>query len=738
MDSPSTPYPKTVDLNNCDKEPIHLLGRIQSHGMLLVLGNETYKLARVSKNVFDFFDLKAASLHTYNLVDVLGQYEGERLQNYLEAQKTQPLELKIKELPYIAIIHATAALTYIELERISEKSEVQISQFHLSTIISELSEVPSVKEMCDKTPALIKKLLGYDRVMLYQFDENWNGKVIAEAREEHLESWLEMHYPATDIPQQARALFLKQGVRIIVDVDSTAVPILPESDEHHKALDLSRCELRAVSPIHIEYLKNMKVGATLTAAIVSNGELWGLIACHNYSPKFINYYQRLSVKFLTQVFSTQIAMRSSNEVLQRINETAVSRSLLVKQMSDAGEILKGLTGYSCTMLDMTEAPAAAAYINGNFSAIGEVPEETQVVDLIDWMYENHIDGIFSTQNLSSRYEKGSAFAKAASGVLCIFIASDAKDCLLWFKPELKQVISWGGNPEKAMQDHGERVSPRKSFARWNQEQEHTSLSWKDYEIASAKALKDTIANIIVKKYAEVKKLNDKLQLAYKDLESFSYSVSHDLRAPLRGIDGFAQIIKEDYFETLDDYGKSSIQRIIDSSKKMNTLIDDVLSFSMVGKDDTSHGTFAMKGVVEESLLFLQIDLVYPRSTISIDEDLPMAYGDERMIFQLLNNLISNALKYSEKADKPLIEIGCITDSEPPIYYVKDNGIGFDDAYSDKIFGIFNRLVRDDEYEGSGIGLAIAQRIINKLDGKIWAESKEGQGATFYFELPMRC
>lgn len=735
MSGPSTLYPKKIDLTNCDKEPIHLLGQVQSHAYLFVLEALTLQMLRVSENVFDLLSRKREDIYKITLEDIFGSSAG-TINTHIAGKNTQTIEVGVKEKRYVVITHYKEDLIYIELEPIVAQVEAHIMQRQLSDIITDLNQAITVSEMCDKTANLIKSLTGYDRVMLYKFDQNWNGTIISESREEVLESWLGMHYPATDIPQQARKSFLKQGVRIIADVASQTSAVFPELNEQGEPLDLTNCESRASSPIHIEYLENMKVGATLTAAIVSNGTLWGLIACHHYSPKFTNYYQRQTIKFLTQVFSTQLTLRSSNEVLARINATTASRAKLVEQMSNEWDVQGGLTKKPTSMLTITEATGGAVFLENTLSTVGDTPSKEDIKNLIDWIYTTQLGNTYTTQNLAKVYEKGKAFAKMASGVLCVFIAKGQKDCLLWFKPELKQVISWGGNPEKAVAEKNKRLSPRKSFEKWNKEQVLTSLPWKDYEIASAQALKTSISNIIISRYQEVKLLNDKLKEAYNELESFSYSVSHDLRSPLRGIDGFAQIIKEDYFDTLDDYGKNAIQTIIDSTSKMNTLIDDILAFSGIGKDQTAMGVFDMQELVNEVVQFLQLEKKYNNAIIEVEADLPKAYGDRGMIFQLLINLIGNALKYSHTVQKPSVHIGVLKDKSPAVYYVRDNGIGFNEAHKEKIFGVFNRLVKD-EFEGSGIGLAIAQRVIDKHQGVIWAESKEHQGATFYFQLPVR-
>ncbi|MBP2830700.1 GAF domain-containing protein [Aquimarina sp. U1-2] len=727
MESPSTLYPKKVDLTNCDKEPIHSIDTIQDHGFLLAFDLQTKAITFYSENCIELFDIETATITSTTLYDLFAEETVTHVLAAIDQEKKSPLHLSLHDHNYILIAHHNGDHGILELEPTGKHIDPIQYQEQLSTVITKLNLATDELSMCDAAAQLIKDFFGYDRVMIYQFDAQWNGKVVSEIREPELESWLGLHYPASDIPQQARKLFLKQGVRIISDVASQPKRII-KNTASASPLDVSRSELRAVSPIHIEYLTNMGVSATLTAAIVFQDQLWGLVACHNYSPKFINYHRRVSCKFITQVFSTQLGLQSTNSLLQKTNESNKVRSRLIEKMSQNWDIDTIISDDHYSILDIADAEGAALCLNQQIKTIGNTPSNQEIQQLIDWLIEKSETDIYTTNHLSGEYNNGKDIIKEASGVLAVFLSKSKRNILLWFKPEIIQTVDWGGNPHKAVTVDNERLSPRKSFAKWSIEHTGHSAPWHDYEIAAAKALKDHIAEIIIQKYDEINTLNQKLKSAYNELESFSYSVSHDLRAPLRGIDGFAQIIKEDYYETLDDFGKQAVRTIISSIDKMNLLIDDILAFSSLGKTSLKKEELSMYNVVDEVLEFLQVDVFYTNFQIQI-QDLPHDYGDRVMIFQLFNNLIGNALKYSSKVKHPEITIG----HEHGVYFVKDNGIGFNVTHDDKIFGVFNRLVND-EYEGSGIGLAIAKRVVEKHNGSIWAKSELNRGATFYFTL----
>lgn len=232
---------------------------------------------------------------------------------------------------------------------------------------------------------------------------------------------------------------------------------------------------------------------------------------------------------------------------------------------------------------------------------------------------------------------------------------------------------------------------------------------------------------------DLKAKNMDLESSNKELEAFTYSVSHDLRAPLRIISGFSGMLKDDYGSLLDDEGKRMLSTISKNSEKMGDLIDSLLEFSRLGRRNLKKTTVNMNKLVKEVLEDLQVDN-NTKVELAI-RNLPKVKGDSDLLKQVFINLLSNAIKYSGKKERPIIEIGADNKKDEIIYWVKDNGSGFDMKYKDKLFGVFQRLHRDKEFEGTGIGLAIVHRIITRSGGNVWAESQINQGATFFVSLP---
>jgi light-regulated signal transduction histidine kinase (bacteriophytochrome) len=225
-----------------------------------------------------------------------------------------------------------------------------------------------------------------------------------------------------------------------------------------------------------------------------------------------------------------------------------------------------------------------------------------------------------------------------------------------------------------------------------------------------------------------------LETANKELESFSYSVSHDLRAPLRAINGFTQVLVEDYSASLDAEGKDILDDIIRNSQRMGELIDNLLEFSRIGKQNISVATVSIKDMVDSVIADLKHAEPHRNIRVIVNK-LENIKADRNMLKQVFINLISNAFKYSGKKAEALVEIGSFQANDYCTYYVKDNGAGFDMLYYDKLFGVFQRLHSNNEFEGTGVGLAIIHKIITKHGGSVWAEAKVNEGACFYFSLP---
>ncbi len=729
----SEKYPEKVDLENCAKEPIHIIGSIQSHGALVACDPLRFTITQVSANTSEFFSIQAEDLLNNPLSALLGKDQVTRLKD-LVASELMPQELLVNDKKFIVVPHFSELNLILEFEPVEEDRQHRAFQQQLSGILNKLQNAKTIKNLCRSAAILTKEMFGYDRVMIYKFDEEWNGEVIEEKKEEEMESWLGLHYPATDIPAQSRQLFLTHRVRMISDVHYEPVPIVPSlSPLTGDPVDLSQSELRAVSPIHIEYLINMKVGASLSAAIVVQGKLWGLIACHHTIPKYLSYYQRESCRFLAEILSTRIALRESNNFIKKTETSEVLRNQLVKQLGMKNELFEALTSGPVKFIDLMECGGGALYFKGKWGFSGIAPKQEHLEKLLNDFLSQKEENIFYTRHLSEVFPEAKEYRKSASGLLSLRLSEDKY--ILWFKPEEIANVTWGGNPgKKVIYDESKRrLSPRKSFKKWREQISGISKPWYDYDRNVARALGENISHLLLaRQREEIETLNAQLMEVNEELELFSYGLSHDLRAPVRGMRGYLQIIQEDFAGKLGSEGESLLVKCQELTKKMNALIEDILSYSHFSHlEDMRQQEVSVKEMIQEVLELFNTKVNYPRTKIEVANELPPMKGDRRMLFQLWSNLFNNALKYSSKAETPLVEIGTTERNEEMFYFIKDNGIGIEKEYLELIFDSFSR-VAGNEYEGTGIGLAIVNKIIEKHGGMIWVESKKEEGTTFYF------
>jgi two-component system, chemotaxis family, sensor kinase Cph1 len=730
MNPSGNAYPVKVDLTNCDREPIHLIGSSQAHGVIVACDRSSNIITHCSENAGKLLGIEVEKLLKQPLTILVPEA-------FLESFPTAPgkkdllPEIELNGARFLIIAHISGDELILDFEPLGEKRSAVNFQKQLSRILNELNASGTVEDLTFKAASLVKSVFKYDRVMIYQFDENWNGKVIAEEKEKELESWLGLHYPSTDIPQPSRELFLKQDIRIISDVNYDPARII----SYKENLDLSLSELRGVSPIHIEYLKNMGVGASLTAAIIIQGKLWGLLACHHYSKKYINYYQRQSVKFLIQIYTNSLGVITAQDfIIKSKSYTKIKDEILSRVRSQpniSNSLITGKTPFTA----LVPCTGGAVFMDGALHLIGATPSEPRVLKLIkDFLNEQ--DAVFHIRNLEKAYEPAANFKDIASGILAVKIGDMTGDFLIWFRGESSAEVSWGGNPEKngIIRNGVEHLSPRKSFEKWTLQESGISNPWLDHEIFAVTSLSEGLNHIIVhKQKEEIRKLNLDLTELNKDLESFNFSVSHDLRAPLRGITGFARILKEKNSDSLNEEGFHSLEMISRSAKEMNELIEDLLTYSKLGRVHLKTSRVDILTLVENILNSFNLEKEYPNVKVILNKEIPPCEGDRVLLKQLFLNLIDNAIKYSVKTKNPRVEVGFKTENNQVIYFVKDNGIGIDPNLKEKIFNVFLRLAGD-EYPGTGVGLATVRKVIEKHDGHIWIETLPGKGSCFYFTL----
>ena len=377
----------------------------------------------------------------------------------------------------------------------------------LGAMVQRISEASSIGTLTDGVVRELRDIVGYDRVMVYRFDPDGHGKIIAEARDPRLEPLLGHRYPATDIPQRARELYLRTRVRVLVDVHyepSVLVPHLLSGKAAGPAgeLDMSLCSLRSMSPLHLQYLKNMGVTATLVISLVREGKLWGLIACHHSTPRNLRYAVRAACELLGEALSTRIAAIENYARAQVAIQVRRLEQRLVEATSTEGDWRLALFRNPRTLLQPLEATGAVLFHDGEVLSCGEVPSTPELRALRGWIEEQGADGPFSTSSIGKASLALASLTPTASGVLAVKLSATQPDYLVWLRKEQLQSYTWAGDPSKPIIDNDPlKLSPRRSFAAWSEIVRGTSAPWTPGELALASAFGDALVDIIVQVHA---------------------------------------------------------------------------------------------------------------------------------------------------------------------------------------------------------------------------------------------
>ena len=764
---------QTVDLNNCYEEPIHIPGSIQPHGILFVLKEPNLQILQVSNNTIDLLGIPPQELLNKELKELIDITQINNINQCLSEnfESVNPIKLSIqtqdKTYLFDGVIHRSDTFIILELEPSTSSESMSIVGFYhlIKKSLINIQKAATLQEMSQTIVKEVRKITGFDRVMLYQFDSEGVGKVIAEDKLDSMNDYLGLHYPASDIPQLAKQLFTLNLIRLIPDVNSKSIEIISEPKlANNNPIDLSLSVLRSVSPCHIEYLINMGVAAAMSISLIQNKKLWGLIACHHLSPKYVTPEIRTACEFLGQVTSLELAAKEDTEDLEYKMHIKSILSEFIKSISQENQLRDGLIKDKSKWLELVSAPGVALCANGQFNLIGQTPEETEIHELIEWLEPKITNDIFYTDCLPKIYPAAEKFKDIASGLLALSIYKIQKNYILWFRPEVIQTVNWGGNPNNPVevsQDGSLRLSPRKSFELWQETVRLKSLPWKRCEIDAVLELRNVIVDIVLRNADELANINAKLERSNSELDAFAYIASHDLKEPLRGIHNYSSFLIEDYADAIDKEGLSKLQTLMRLTQRMEDLIDSLLHFSRVGRVELSLQETNLNELVKNVIDVLRISLEDTQADINIPRGLPSILCDRVQVSEVFSNLIGNAIKYNDKADK-WVEIGFLdsgygeleagnpTDSElssspspithpqspnPIIFYVRDNGIGIKEKHLDAVFRIFKRLHPSHRYGGgTGAGLTIAKKIVERHGGRIWVESTYGEGSTFYFTL----
>lgn len=491
----------TADLSNCEREQIHLAQSIQPHGALLVASEPDFIIVQSSANAADFLQLR-------------GEVNGRTLRSlggtFWDSVRSH-LTTRVDAIPVVVRCHLGDANTPINallhhppdggiVVELEHAGPPQSFSRELEQALQTILSASTLQTLCDDTARLFRDLTGYDRVMVYRFDDEGHGEVFSETKKDELEAFLGNRYPASDIPQIARRLYERNRVRLLGDINYTPVPLEPRLSPITGAdLDMSLCYLRSISPIHVQYLKNMGVGATLVVSLMVGGRLWGLVSCHHYSTRVLHFEMRALCELLAEVVGTRIAALES--FVQGQGELAVRRleQRMIESISREGDWRGALFDSARSLLLPLNATGAALLFEDQIITTGEVPGTARIRELGKWLEPRLTQTIFSTSSLGTLEPAFAPLTAVASGIVAARVSGEASEMMIWFRNERVRTVTWGGNPftKISVGDDPRDLSPRRSFAQWHQVVEGTSDPWTAADLTAARLIAASVTDVIV-------------------------------------------------------------------------------------------------------------------------------------------------------------------------------------------------------------------------------------------------
>lgn len=518
-----TPTETTLpSLTNCDREPIHVPGAILPHGALLVVDTNDFTVLQAAGDVEGLLGLSLERLLGGSLKTIFRPDQLDLLRTLDAGSELikprhllDPLMRTAPDRPLDASIHRSEGSLVLEFEAADLTDRFAADPLAgVQEMVDGIDASATLQSMCQMAAERVRQVARYDRVLVYRFLDDGSGWVIAESCEPHLEPFLDLHYPAADIPQQARALYVKNWLRLITQVNYEPALLTPPAHPvTGRPLDMSQAILRDVSPVHREYLRNMGIDASMSISIIRGGELWGLIACHHYSPRLLPRHLRAVCELFGSMFSLHLEARERGDQFEeRLTSRMVLQNLMLN-LASADDYAIGLTQESPNLLDYIPCGHSAAdaerqggvavAVKGQLTFLGVTPTQSQIVALVAWLDTQVAkdSGAFSTDRLAEHWAPAAEYADVSSGILAISVSDEPSDFIIWFRPELVSTTRWAGRQGKTVTSgvDGDRLSPRKSFEAWKETVRGRCQPWTPADLDAAFDLRISLLHVVLRR-----------------------------------------------------------------------------------------------------------------------------------------------------------------------------------------------------------------------------------------------
>ena len=723
-------------LQNCADEPIRIPGAIQPHGVLLTLDEASWTVQQASANAPSVLGVAEHGVGL-PVAHWLGEAQANRLRDALSNSSLEdlnPFSLQFGELAVDGLLHRHDGLLFLELEPVAASAANSALDSQLTRTLRRLQSAKSLADLYEISVNEIRALTGYDRVLIYRFQEQGHGQVIAEAATPELDAYQGLFFPASDIPEQARELYRLNWLRIIPDAAYVSAPMVPAlRPDNGQPLDMGYAVLRSVSSIHCQYMQNMGVRSSMSISLLKDDRLWGLISCGNRQPLQVPHTLRAACQTIGQVLSMQI---SALEDLQAQRERQAKEDVLISlaaAMAIAeGDVYQGLIDHSVDLLALADASGAAVIIDDNVHLFGQCPSPAQVRSLQQWVQQQSLP-VLETSSLGQVFPEALEYQRIASGLLAFTLPKPVANGVMWFRPEIKESVKWSGNPNASKITVANRLQPRESFEVWKLQVDGTSRLWTVGDVYAAtdlrrSALESDLARQVLREQDAVRARDELVAV-----------VSHDLRSPLTVIVMQCGMMQRVIAADVSPASKrltSAIDTLQRATSRMTTLLEDLLDTSKIeaGRYLIASQPLELSQFFEDAWTLLAplalnkfIDL-----TFTGEPNLKILADPERM-FQVLSNLVGNAIKFTPKEGR--ISVCATVEGDFVAVNIVDSGPGI---APDQLPHVFERYwrIREGNPSGTGLGLYISQGIVKAHGGELTASSELGVGSVFQFTVPL--
>jgi chemotaxis family two-component system sensor kinase Cph1 len=733
-------------LANCDREPIQIPGAIQPHGVLLVINEASWQVAQLSANADVLLASPAERLAGLSIEQVLGETGAGQVREAATLEsldEVNPLSVTLGGGQVDCIMHRHDGLLLLEFEHPDELpfDNAPLLDRGLGRALTRLQGARTLADLYRISVAEIQKLTGYDRVLIYRFEQEGHGQVIAEASGPDMALYNGLFFPASDIPAQARELYRINWLRIIPDSSYVPVPLVPLlRPDTGKPLDLTHAYLRSVSPIHCQYMKNMGVASSMSISLLKQDRLWGLISCGNRTPMTVPHALRAACQAIGQVLSMQItALQEIEAQAQRDAKQAMLLELAqIMRAADDQDVLEALCEPAQQLMALVDASGVAVLVGDRLHLAGHCPSPEQVAAIYQWV-RTQASGVVETSSLGTELPEARGFSEVASGLLSLTLPKPVDNAVMWFRPELKQSVNWSGDPRKvaapATDEPGSRaqLQPRKSFELWQEQVDGKARRWDSGDLFAATDLRRSALEVDLARQVL------KEQEAVRARDELVAVVSHDLRSPLTVIVmqcGMMQrLLAGEAGQSSKRIG-SAIETLQRATSRMTNLLEDLLDTAKIeaGRYSISPHVLEVSQIFEENYSLLaplalnkQIDLRF-----ATEPDL-LIMADPERLFQVLSNLVGNAIKFTPKEGS--VAISAVRDGAFVRVSITDSGRGISPEQLPHVFERYWR-VREGNPNGTGLGLYICMGIVKAHGGELHVTSEPEQGSEFIFTIPL--